>query len=589
MIGFYLTVNKSANSHVKLLLRRCGSPTDWDALEQKGLHIFDDDRSQIDQSNGYAIFNIGTLIYKNVWHNKALECVASELNNGKALREIMPNTRGQFCLVVYTGRNVFVITDKLGSFPIYMFEDNDIIQISNVLLLLAKNNNVSIDHQAFAEYLSFDYCFDSTFFNEIKRLSTATIYQFGEEGKTQLYDNVFSDIHFNKYTDLNKIAGMAKEILVHNLSFLSLDDNLFVDITGGFDTRTVATLLQSKNIDFEAGNCGEQILKESELAETVAQALGVKFHSGIKITDRNMFKKILDQHFMINTGVPILYHSTELINYYERIRREFDIHVTGFGGTELTTQDLPKLNLLSSRINKKSLFQKNFIYSDIFVNGFSTKAQYYDQLAKKIDSLLLKIGSDLHNEVANFLRFSSVSRYYHGCLIGTHNTIMPFYSPFLERNYVKLMMETSYNLKSCHKIQRAILTELDPSVSLIMTSHRYSADMGSKKADNAFERSKKYAKDLARQMIYQFGFSVKVMRLIESFARKLKAPVDMAELQRSFWVSEINEMWSDDMAIFEVIDRKKMNNCFTNRQGVSKLRAKILYLNRIVEKCKVKL
>jgi len=165
---------------------------------------------------------------------------------------------------------------------------------------------------------------------------------------------------------------------------------------------------------------------------------------------------------------------------------------------------------------------------------------------------------------------------------------VPFYSPFLESNYVRLMLETSYGIKDCHNIQRTILTELNPAASSIMTSHGYSADIGSKSASSVFRRSKDGVKNLARQMIYQFGL-FGIMTFVENMVGKIKPPINVAEVQRSFWVSEVNETWSDDMEIFEIIDRNKLNRCLANEQGSSKLKAKIIYLNRIINECGARL
>ncbi|MCK4791747.1 MAG: hypothetical protein KAV87_48895, partial [Desulfobacteraceae bacterium] len=505
MIGFYLTINNNTEGGIKLVSSAYESLTNLDSPQQQGLYIFEDDRLQTVQSNGYTVFNIGTLIYKNAWQNKALELIMHDLNNGRSIQEIISNTRGQFCLIVHIARDVFVITDKLGSFPVFIFKDDETVQISNILLLLAKNNNVSINHQAFAEYLSFDYCFGHTLFNEIEPLSMATIYQFGGEQEAQVYDDPFSDIHFNRYTDLYEIAGIAKETLADNLSFLSSHDRIFVDITGGFDTRLVATLLYKDNIDFEAGICGEQVYGESELADRVAQTLGVTLHSDIKITDRHLFKEILDQHFMINTGVPILYHSSELINYYEHIKRECDIHLTGFGGSELMEQTMPKMRIISSKVNKRGIFMhKEWVYKDIFVDHFSTEADFYCNLTDKLDRLLQKLNSGLYNEVANAVSVLDFSRNFAGRLIGTHNVILPAYSPFLEANYVRLMLQTSYELKKYHRVHRAILTELNPTVSSIMTSHGYSATFDSQRGPSVLRRFRDGCKNLARQTIYGF-------------------------------------------------------------------------------------
>jgi hypothetical protein len=186
------------------------------------------------------------------------------------------------------------------------------------------------------------------------------------------------------------------------------------------------------------------------------------------------------------------------------------------------------------------------------------------------------------------LSVSEFSRYYVGCLIGTHNVIIPAYSPFLEGNYVRLMLETSYDIKSYHNIQRTILTELNPAVSSIMTSHGYSADIGSRGAGIILRRSRNGVKNLARQIVYHFGL-FGIITLAQNMIRKIKTPISLEEVQRSFWVDEVNALWSDDMEIFEFIDRNKLSRYLANGRRPSEMKAKILYLNGIINECGAKL
>ncbi|MHC4175752.1 MAG: hypothetical protein ACYST5_22805, partial [Planctomycetota bacterium] len=116
----------------------------------------------------------------------------------------------------------------------------------------------------------------------------------------------------------------------------------------------------------------------------------------------------------------------------------------------------------------------------------------------------------------------------------------------------------------------------------------YSANTGSRNANGVFERSKNGVKNLARQVIYQFGL-FRIMTFVENMLKKIKPPVNIEEVQRSFWVSEVNEAWSDDMEIFELIDRNKLNKCLANERRPSELKAKILYLNRMINECGARL
>jgi hypothetical protein len=586
MIGFYLTVNKGTNPGAVLSLRLRECPTKLEVPGQEGLHVFDDDRLDIVQSNGFTAFNVGTIIYKNNGQKKALESIVRDLGTGRTVQEIMPDTQGQFCLVIYTPKSVFVITDKLGSFPVYKFEDDKTIQISNIFLTLAKLNSVTVNYQAFAEYLSFDYCFDCTFFNEIEHLKRGSIYQFSPDLRIHVYDDFPSGVVFDKYNKLDEIARLTKETLVGNLSFLDSDGRIFADLTGGFDTRTIATMLKSMNIGFETGISGEQVLHESNIAKEVAEALRVKHHRGIKIAARELFRRIVNEHFEVSNGVPLLYHSSELINYYEYIKQNFDIHVTGFAGSQLFDQFLPRLSFFSPRLKHNALFEKTFKFKEIMREELLSEAAYYEKLTRKITAVLAEIGSDIHNEVACFFPVATFNRYYHGSIIGTHNVVLPSYCPYLESNIVKLMIATAFELKKDRTIQRALLTEVNPDVSKIMTSHGYSASLDSRETERAFVRAKHAAKNFGRQIIYELRFPAKIMRAVKNSIGKVKLPTHLELVHRSFWADEVEKIWSDDMEIFEVLDRAKFAKQLARDPYVPKLKAKAIYLNRILNECK---
>jgi len=576
MIGFYLKIRQNANANVKIFSVPYESFTNLNFIEDQCLYIFESEKAQVVQLNGYTLYNIGTLVYKNVWRKKALEHIIHDLENGEPIQSIMSDTSGQFCLIAHTINNVFVITDKLASFPIFKYQDNNTIQLSNIFMLLVTQNKVTVNYQAIAEYLCFDYCFDRTFFNEIELLEIGTFYQFGPEQKSQVYHNYLTNVQFNKYRSLDVISKKAKEIMLQNFSFLSQDDQIFADITGGFDTRMIVVMLKHMKLDFATGICGEQNLHEADIAAQVAEKLGVKFYSKIKITDKDVFCNIVDKHFKITSGVPILYHSSELINYYDQISQNFDIHVTGFAGSQLWGNFLPRLGFFSSRLKHASLLEKYFKFINIFHSKLVTENSYYENIKAKITQLFNKIGSDRHDEVASFFTTSTFSKYYHGALLGTHNTIMPIYAPFLEANFAKIMIETSFKIKDNRNIQRTLITELNEELSLLMTSHGYNANIGSER--NLGEKN--ILQNIVRGLIYDFDILLKFNRFLQ---RQMKSSVRLADIQRSFWIDEVKKQWSENMAIFQIIDPNKLKKHLPFDSHASKLKAKIVYLNKIID------
>ncbi len=584
MNRFYLKVDKTDAIPIKLVIGDGPGPMpDSGQSRGSGLWISQGKNPQMMHSGETSLFCIGSLTYQHTWHCAALRLIAHDLDAGLGAEEITRKAGGQFCLVVHTPHAVQVITDRLGTFPIYKVEGPDKIEVSNSLRELARNNRVTVDRQALAEVVNLGYCLDTTLFHEIQRLDMASIYRISDEGlKHQKYDNVFEGIAFDRYTTLEEVAPLAKEILQENLAFLKSVGKVFVDITGGFDTRIVATLLHAGGVAFEAGICGEQVLGEIQLARQVADVLGRPLNSNIAITDRLRFDQVLQQHYAITTGVPILYHSTELINYYNSIAGSFDIHVTGFGGSEVMEQTLPKMRLFSSRVSHRGIcMRKEWLYKDVFRKSVMTEAEFYLHLSEKLDRLIGMIGSDLYYRVGNALSVLDFSRNYAGCLMGTHNTIMPVYTPFLEGNYVRLMLETSYDLKSYHQLQRLILTEVNKEVSRIRTSHGYAAGLSDEGGPRAAMKAREWCKDRARQILYGsrlFGAKDLAERVTAALGHR-KHP---EHIHRRFWMDAVDDAWSWDMPIFDLIDRDHLNRILQRESQAARLKALVLYLNRMI-------
>jgi hypothetical protein len=85
MIGFYLAVDKSKSVGIELLPSACELTTVPYSFRQQGLRIFDDRCLQVVQSNGYTMFSVDTLMYKNQWRKKALELIINDLNSERSV------------------------------------------------------------------------------------------------------------------------------------------------------------------------------------------------------------------------------------------------------------------------------------------------------------------------------------------------------------------------------------------------------------------------------------------------------------------------------------------------------------------------
>jgi hypothetical protein len=585
MIGFYFTVQKDLSSVVKLQLESFDSFTKIPTPMKNRLYLFDDPHASMESFNGYTFYIVGTLIYKKRWNRRALKLVADDLVNGLTVEDIALNSKGQFCLIIHSSENVFIITDKLGSFPIYKYEKNDSLRMSNMLPLLAKRNDVTLAFQELAEFISLPDPFNyiTTFFKEVRHLRRATICQFPQKQTSRVsekvYCDMFDNIEYNKYRNLNKVAEMAGETLMENLSFLGPQDKIFADLTGGFDSRVSATILNHSNVKFVAGIMGKyipravygQTINEAKIAQKAAKALNVKFCNDFCIQSYEQFNNLVHEHYNIFNGVPQLYYSSDLIGYYENIKSNYDIHLTGMLGTQVMCRKNSLEGMTTdNRINVDGFIRKSFEYKSVISDKYITESQYYDNLHEKV---IETVGTSLCDDPFSLLMllvFDTYGRFHHGSAMGTHNCILPPYSPYIDADLLKVMFEASSSLKYFHNIQKHILAKFNSPAASVMTTHGYKASVSSELFSKRFLRVKKVVKTIKNRSIEHL---------------KCLLRTDREDSIPKFWLRAVNENYFDNMKIFDIVDKVKLENVLWNSNDTSKnrLKAKIIYLNKIIE------
>jgi hypothetical protein len=575
MIGFSLKIDKESTEKIGM------QKTDYNDFLQsyqntsQNLFLFDDKVADSLITEDYTLYAIGTLVYKDRWRWESLEEIQNDLRKGVDLSEIMKNTHGQFCLIIHHNGTVKIVTDKMATFPIYMYDDSSTVHVSNIFLNIVRNNPVTLDYQAISEYLSFSYYFNAPLFNEIRLMDHGTIYHFSNDHTVTQYDNFLANLDFGKYKDLDEATEEAKDLLVRNFSFLGRNqEKYFVDLTGGMDSRLNSNILHNLGIKFEAGICGQQKVNEEKYAKQISEILGIKHHSNIKIRDMNLFLRYVDENFEISNGVPILLHSTELLNYYHNIKENFDLHIAGFAGSQIFDNFLPQLSL-SRKIRSSNLMKKQFNFYNIFKDDIIRKQDFERRLSDKIYEWLDRLGTRDHDKAARYFTTTVYSKFYHGSVIGAHNTILPVYVPYLEADMVRLTLQCAPELIDHRLLERSLITHFNEEVSRVLTTHGFSANV------NAIQKKSTIhtVKDLLRRFAYDIDW---LYSLSEFIKKKFKPLIKFAELERDFWLDQIDNEWSEDMKIFELIDKNKLRTVLEREIYSSQLKAKILYVNRLL-------
>lgn len=584
MLGFYLETTASGCTDTGVpQTRHLPYETFKDPAEpeQNVLYLFPDDRAAHLERGAVTLYTLGPFVYRGRWGVPALEAVCDALDSGTAVEDVLRESRGQFFFLLRSDRGLFLAADVVGTFPVYRYDGgphDGTVAYSNLLTALLARHPVHLDLQHAAKYLNFNYPVTGTLFEEISTIPRGTLTEIGRGISTTVYEDLLEGLSPGCRTDPGRLADEITGTLRDNTAFLGDGAKVFSDLTGGFDSRLNAALLADRGVRFETGLCGEQNVNETRIAGQAAAVLGCRFTADIAITDPETFRDRLELQFEISNGVPLYLHSTELVNYYLAIRERADLHVAGFGGSELFDNFLPRLSALGSRLRPEHLIMKLYPYADIFRPELLDRPRFHRTLACELSGIISEFGTDEHDLVSSYFTLQTANRRYHGSLIAAHNTILPIYVPYFEKSIVRLLLETPAAFKNNRLLQRMVLASLHPGLSGLVTSSGFAAHPDAIPANPPAKR----VKDILRGLSYDLAPLRKLGRTVGRLGGYGNKTPRLAELQRGFWVERLDALWRPDMRVFELLDRNRTDTFLSLNPNRSMYRARILYLERLL-------
>jgi len=150
--------------------------------------------------DNYLILIEGVLLTEDFDKDKnkdSYKNIVKILSTNKYIGNIARTINGNWSLIVYKKitKELFVIRDKFGSFPIYYYDYKDKICFSNNINVLKNNNDFKIkaDETTIARYIGYGelHTTKRTFYEKIKRIPPNNI--------LKIKDNFISEYTYNSY------------------------------------------------------------------------------------------------------------------------------------------------------------------------------------------------------------------------------------------------------------------------------------------------------------------------------------------------------------------------------------------------------
>ena len=614
MQSFYITNNDTENKNFSVFEEQLLAYPKIKLKKYELNFFYSKEKESIFKKEQNFISNLGVFIYKNTFNKRALELFMEDLLSGKNLKNLLlsENTRGQFCLILYFRGELKIISDRLGYYPLYLYQKNNTISFSNSMILLAKKNKTTLNYLGIAQYLSENYkyityaCCDQNIVNEVKYIDAGTIYTLEDNAiKKEKYFEIKEELQIGKFKSIDEIVSKVESLLTENLSFLkNIIGKIHCDITGGVDTRTVIAILDKLKVQFKVG---VQAITEYEDFSNYG-----KF-SELNIIDKIVKHKNLDfelfseEKYLENSKIIddiTFFHShkqtyNRRAGYFLNVKdKGSDIMISGLSGTELFRLSYNQYFKKNNDLNLDTFLAEHVELVDLMHDKLLTKKSYFEHLKSFYMEKLNGVKYEKAKDLSSYIDYFAFYRTHFCRYLSLANSFVPFYTPYGDYPLASFMYQVSHDAKKKFKIQRFLLSKLDPKLASFYSTRGFPLDRVN--IINFYKFSRMISNDIPQQY-FSIGqrsstnFKKKLIKYLfknkniyySFFKNKINSNNNV---KKNLWntpdnikiIKDLDEFTKQDLPIFDIIDKKKLIK-YTARDCNYNIINRATNLNRILE------
>jgi hypothetical protein len=433
------------------------------------------------ESNEVVVFAVGTVLYKTYAIENSLSEIGEAIALGVALKDIAEGMDGHFFVGVLSKRQCkgWFITDVGGTINTYILRTTSDILLSTSMLALAQCFSVSPDIEAIMTFVRSGMFFnDTTYFNEIKTLDCAHIYEYAansEDLKTTCYWNVPKNVKSG--ASIEEASHGLKKALFEIMERIPPKKTVY-DFTGGYDSRFVFCLAISKAIDlnkFYAFYFGPPESREAKIVENSCRKLGVNYvnYGFPKDWDSRFFDYVL----LGNQLCDGLINSCEyapVLWVQEMKRKSFECSVLGLFGEIYRGFTAKQEFLLTGKRRRANL--ERFIRFRNLAGSFNMQIFSDDviRIVGETEARILKTYEKtnffLDQDSPNTLQldnvyFSHRMRRWGGRSVTTTNQIIRVICPLWFKKALNIAFSLDHRIKGQERLMRSIAENVAPDLA----------------------------------------------------------------------------------------------------------------------------
>ena len=453
-----------------------------------------------DSMTGNLIGCIGTWFFREKTKNNKKE------NPSLLLKHLLYNTEqglsdieGAYNFILYDASDKIlkIITDRLGLSPLYVRRIGAIELISSSCLLLASLQPYELDPLGLQEFLLGNKFFDNTtLFQDIKKLAPASIIEYQQAEKRI---SSYWSIHFgHNETSLSTDQKVEKYIAeLENITECigALFTSPFLDLTGGWDSRTLLMMMLKKIPHFTTVTSGERDSQDAIVAQDMAHKLGIPHYLNRPFIISESFSvekyvEYLNTALFLTDGAmsaPVYVHT--FVNQSRNLMHGADISLNGSGGefyrsygwwspARFYYSDFKHLNIsipgITTYYNKRELARRVMHQvSDlsIFTQDFDTDIYgHLISLFDKVNEPYMPIPNI--DQITNIYMLYRMGNWAAGYSKAT-SRLSNCLSPLLMSNLLNIAIQITLRERAYRSFMRRVHKSVNPEIARMRTNYGY--------------------------------------------------------------------------------------------------------------------
>lgn len=196
--------------------------------------------------------------------------------------EFLKNIIGQFSIIIKYERSIYLITDKIRSFPLFFSKcKTGALYVSDNAYTIRDMIGVSLNKNSLSQLDLMPFVLgDKTIFNEIRNVPSCTICKIDDGNLTfdRYYTFLVEANEVSENENFEKLSATMLEVFSDLMNVIQ-GRQVVIPLSGGFDSRIIVTMLKHFNVeDVICFSYGNRDSSEAVISKMVAEQLGIEWH-----------------------------------------------------------------------------------------------------------------------------------------------------------------------------------------------------------------------------------------------------------------------------------------------------------------------